>query len=173
MNLNYKELVPLDFAGESRVWIYQGSRSFLPGEALQIEDSLKEFTRDWQSHGIPVKGHANLFFGQFIILMADESATGISGCSTDSSVHLIKQIEQKFSVQLFDRQLLAFLIKEKIQIIPLSQIKYAAENKFINENSLYFNNTIQTKDELSKNWIIPVRDSWLAKRIKFKNEVNS
>ena len=173
MKLNYKELLPPDFAGESRVWIYQSSRLFLPGEALQIKDDLKEFTRNWQSHGTAVKGHADLFFGQFILLMADESATGVSGCSTDSSVRLIKQIEQQFSVQLFDRQLLAFLIKEKVQTIPLSQIKYAAENKFIDEDSLYFNNTVQTIDEMSKDWIIPVRDSWLAKRINFKNVVSS
>jgi hypothetical protein len=74
---------------------------------------------------------------------------------------------------LFDRQSLAFLIKEKVEIIPLSQIKYAAENKLIDEDSLYFNNTVQTKDEMNKNWIIPVRDSWLAKRINFKNVVSS
>jgi len=39
----------------------------------------------------PVKGAAYLFFGQFIILMADERVSGISGCSTDSSVRLIKK----------------------------------------------------------------------------------
>ncbi len=47
----------------------------------------------WNSHGDPVKGYANLFFGQFIILMADETASMVSGCSTDSSVRLIKAIE--------------------------------------------------------------------------------
>jgi hypothetical protein len=173
MNLNYTELLPADFAGESRVWIYQSSRLFLPGEALQIEAALTQFVGGWKSHGTPVKGYAGLFFGQFIILLADESASGISGCSTDSSVHLVKQLEQQFSIELFDRQSLAFLIKEKVQIIPLSQIKYAAENKLIDEDSLYFNNTVQTKDEMNKNWIIPVRDSWLAKRINFKNVVSS
>jgi hypothetical protein len=67
MNLNYTELLPADFAGESRVWIYQSSRLFLPGEALQIETALKEFVGGWKSHGTPVKGYAGLFFGQFII----------------------------------------------------------------------------------------------------------
>jgi hypothetical protein len=50
-----------------------------------------------------------LFFGQFIILMADEKATGVSGCSTDSSVRLIKDIEQRFGVNMFDRTTLAFV----------------------------------------------------------------
>ncbi|MFX9089601.1 hypothetical protein ABTN55_21265, partial [Acinetobacter baumannii] len=76
-------------------------------------DMLHQFVADWKSHGTPVKGYANLLFGQFIILMADETATGVSGCSTDSSVHLMKEIESRFKVDLFNRQNLAFYIKEK------------------------------------------------------------
>jgi hypothetical protein len=173
MNTNYAALLPADFSGGSRVWIYQGSRSFSIAEALQIEEWLNEFVRQWLSHGVPVKGYANLFFGQFIVLMADESATGVSGCSTDSSVRLIRQIEQEFKVNLFDRQLLAFLIKEKIELLPLSQLNHAAENHFIEADTLYFNNIVQTKTELENNWIIPVKDSWLAKRVQFKKEVIS
>ncbi len=166
MNLNYKELLPGDFAGDSRVWIYQCNRLFTLSEALEIEDMLHAFASGWQSHGTPVKGYANLFFGQFIILMADESAIGVSGCSTDSSVRLIKQIEQQFGVNLFDRLLLAFLIKEKIQLLPLSQLDYAAGNNYVDGETLYFNNTVQTKEELESNWIIPVKTSWLSKKIQ-------
>jgi hypothetical protein len=36
--------------------------------------------------------------------MADESAITVGGCSTDSSVHLIKEIEKRFSVDLLNRQ---------------------------------------------------------------------
>ena len=100
MNWNYQEILPASFASDSRVWIYQSNRLFNLGEALQIEDLLKNFIDNWQSHGTPVKGYGNLFFGQFIILMADENATGVSGCSTDSSVRLIKQIEQLFGIIL-------------------------------------------------------------------------
>src|SRR5580698_2055334 len=147
MNLSYKELLPEDFAPDSRVWIYQSNRLFTMSEALQIEDLLNDFAKNWQSHGTPVKGYANLFFGQFIILMADESATGVSGCSTDSSVRLIKEIERLFNVNLFDRLLLAFLVKEKVQLLPLPQINYAVKNDFVNQETIYFNNTVLTKEE--------------------------
>ena len=113
----------------------------------------------------PVKGYANLFFGQFIILMADETAAGVSGCSTDSSVRLIKNIESRFNVNMFDRQTLAFVVKDKLQLLPFSQVGYAVQNNFIGPDTLYFNNLVQTKAELENNWIIPVKDSWLAKRI--------
>jgi len=167
MNLDYTTHIPTDFNDSSRVWIYQSNRLFFISEALEMEDMLRDFVTNWKSHGAPVKGFANLFFGHFIILMADETATGVSGCSTDSSVHLVKAIEEKFNVQLFDRQNLAFVVNGKIQLLPLNQLEYAVENNFINANTLYVNNTVLTKKELLENWIIPVKDSWLAKRIPF------
>lgn len=162
---DYRELIPADFAPDSRVWVYQSSRLFMMSEALHIEELLNSFTANWQSHGSPVKGYANLFYGQFIVLMADERATGVSGCSTDSSVRLIKQIEQLFNVNMFDRQMLAFMVKDKVQMLPLAQLQYAINNNFITPDTTYFNNLVQTKDELDNKWLVPVKNSWLAKRV--------
>ena len=169
MNLEYKHLLPADFAPDSRVWVYQSSRLFSMGEAIQIEDLLNHFVENWKSHGTPVKGFGTMFFGQFIILMADEQATGVSGCSTDSSVRLIKEIEQLYKVSMFDRQNLAFVRKEKIELLPLSQLQYAVDNGFLDADTVYINNLVQTKEELEQNWLIPVKESWLAKRIKLEN----
>jgi hypothetical protein len=170
MKLDYIYLLDGTFSAESKVWVYQAGRTFLLQEALVIEEMLTAFTAQWNSHGIPVKGAGYLFFGQFIVLMADETATGVSGCSTDSSVRLIKEIEQKFSVSMFDRMTLAFVVKDKLQLLPLAQLQYAADNGFIDGDTLYFNNLVQTKDELEKKWIIPVKESWLKSRLKLKVE---
>ena len=164
MNAHHTDLLPSDFAADSRVWVYQGPRLFFLSEALAIEEMLEAFVREWKSHGSPVKGYANLFYGQFIVLMADETATGVSGCSTDSSVRLIKEIEQRFGISLFDRLMLAFRIDDKVQMVPLSQVPYAVENGFIGPDTLYFNNTVTTKAELETRWLIPLKDSWLAPR---------
>ena len=148
MKLDYQYLLDGNFHPGSRVWVYQSSRLFSLSEAFEVEDLLKKFTESWLSHGSPIKGAAYLFFGQFIILMADESATGVSGCSTDTSVRLIKEMEQRFGVSLFDRLSLAFVIKDKVELLPLSQLPYAVKNGFINGDTLYFNNLVQTQEEL-------------------------
>jgi hypothetical protein len=166
MHIAYQQLIPEDFHPGSKVWVYQSNRLFTIGEALDIEDILNDFLSKWNSHGTPVKGYANLLFGQFIVFMADETATGVSGCSTDSSVRVVKEIEQRFGVSMFDRQLLAFMIKDKIQMLPLSQLKYAVENNFITPGTLYFNNLVKNKEELLNNWMIPVKDSWLKTKIE-------
>ena len=104
--------------------------------------------------------------------MADETAATVSGCSTDSSVRLIKNIEAKFSVSMFDRQLLAFLMPEnKIEYVPLSQFTYAYNAGLIKSDTIYFNNTVLTKKELLTKWMIPVKDSWLVSRLKKTSSV--
>lgn len=165
MNIHFQDLIPQDFNLNSRVWVYQSSRPFTVHEALEIEKLLLDFTTEWNSHGNPVKGYGNLFFGQFIIFMADETHNQLGGCSTDSSVRVIKNLEQDYQVKLLDRQMLAFIIKERVQLLPLSEVNYSIENNIITPVTLYFNNTILTKKELLSNWIIPVKDSWLAARI--------
>ncbi len=171
MSFNYRDLLPEEMDASSRVWVYQSSRLFTISEAFQLEGLLNAFVTSWDSHGVPVKGYANLFYGQFIILMADETASGVSGCSTDGSVRLMKKIEQEFQVQLFDRLLLAFFLKDKVQLLPLSQLEFALQNQFITEDTLYFNNTVQNKKELEEKWIIPVKESWLLHRVsKLKKE---
>jgi hypothetical protein len=172
MKFEYKHLLNNDFDPASRVWIYQSSRLFTISEALQIEEMINQFAQTWHSHGVPVKATAHLFFGQFVVLMADETATGVSGCSTDSSVRLIKDIEKTFGVTMFDRLALAFIAKDKVQILPMPQLKYAVEQGFITADTLFFNNVVLTKEELENNWIIPAKDSWLAKKISFPNTVS-
>jgi hypothetical protein len=163
---SYQQYIPQDFNDHSRVWIYQSSRMLGMGEALQIEPILENFVANWKSHGAAVKGYANLLFGQFIIIMADESqSTTVGGCSTDSSVRIIKQIEQDLKVDMFNRQNLSFIIKDKIQVLPLAQLNYAAENGFITPDTLFFNNLVATKKELLEKWIVPIKDSWLATRL--------
>ena len=169
MDLDIQQHLPEDFSDASKVWIYQSSRLFFISEALEMEDLLQDFVAKWNSHGTPVKGFANLFFGRFIVLMADETAAGVSGCSTDSSVHVIKAIEKKYEVDMFNRQMLTFIVKDKIEQLPLSQMTYAIDNKFIEENTLYFDNSITTKKQLVSNWITPAGQTWLGKMFPKKD----
>ncbi|RYY59518.1 MAG: hypothetical protein EOO05_13035 [Chitinophagaceae bacterium] len=165
MNLEYKSLLDNTFHPSSRVWIYQSNRVFSLGEALSLEQQLDTFAGEWKTHGTPVKAAGYLFFGQFIVLMADETAAGVSGCSTDSSVRFIKELEKQYGVSLFDRTALAFVVKDRVQVLPLAHLQYSVENGFIGPDTLYFNHTVLDKTELENNWIIPLKNSWLARKL--------
>ena len=70
MNLNYRNTSPPVSATIPVSGSTSATASFHSSEALQLEPMLQDFVASWNSHGDQVKGYANLFFGQFIILMA-------------------------------------------------------------------------------------------------------
>lgn len=166
MTLQYKQLLPSDFHPDSRVWIYQSDRIFTESEQIEIDELLQQFTNSWTSHGAKVKGFGKLIFNQFIVLMADETASGVSGCSTDSSVRIIKEIENRYKADLFNRQNLAFFAGENIIQIPLSKLNEAISNNLINHETYYFNNVVLSKKELEEKWIVPLKNSWLQHKVQ-------
>lgn len=161
-------ILPKNFHPQSRVWVYQANRTFTMGEIFELEPLLEDFVSSWKSHGAKVKGYATVLYGQFILIMADETATTVGGCSTDSSVHVIKAIEQMTGVQMFNRTLLAFYIKDKVQTVPQAQLNYAIENGLLSMDTLYFNNLVNTKAMLESEWLQPIANSWLTKTITVK-----
>ena len=166
MNLEYKHLLPGNFSDNSRVWVYQSNRILTMGEALEAEALINQFCAEWLSHGEKVTAYGNLLFGQFLVLMADETGATVGGCSTDASVRFVKELGSKFNVDFFDRNQLAFVIKDKIQLLPVAQLNYAIENSFLSPETLYINTLVQTKKELEDKFVIPVKESWIAKRFK-------
>ncbi|MGL4347803.1 MAG: hypothetical protein ACRCR9_06970 [Chitinophagaceae bacterium] len=160
MELSYQHLLPC-FAENSRSWIFQSAQLLTLPQVLQIESELQKFIQSWTSHDNSVEGYSNIFFGYFLIFIAQEKEEKIGGCSTDTLFHFVREIEKSYQLSFLDRQLQAFVIKDKIQIIPFSQIQYAYKNKFINDNTLYFNNALHSLKELKDNWIQPINLSWL------------
>ena len=163
MNTDMSKLIPQDFNDNSRVWIYQNASLFTPDQKIDIDNILKTFLQSWNAHGAPVKGFAKILFDKFIIIMADETATHVSGCSTDSFERMIKEIQAKYKLDLFNRLSLTFIVDEKLTNINISDLEYAISAELINYNTPYFNNTVLTKKDLINSWIMPSGKSWLSK----------
>ncbi len=166
MNLEYKEFLKPNFSPNSKVWVYQANRLLRIDEAFVAEEMVKEFVESWQSHGEPVKGQGLIIFGYFVVLIADDTQTHVGGCSTDSSVRFIKQLGEKFRIDFFDRNQLAFVVNDGIELLPYQQVQYALDHNFLFTDSLYFNNLVATKKDLEEKWIIPLKDSWLAQKLQ-------
>ncbi len=160
-NLNINNHLPENFSPQSKVWVYQSSRLLTISEALDIEKQLIDFIANWKSHGAPVTGYANLFFGQFFVIMADDTNDRICGRSINQSVVLMKEIAEKYQIDLFNRLTLGFWIKEKVELLPMSQLSYAIKNEFITRQTPFFNNAVANKADLENNWIKSAGDTWL------------
>jgi hypothetical protein len=157
--------LPSNFSADSRVWIFQCNRPFREQEEVEINEQLHNFYTQWQTHGKEVKGWAKLFYKQFVIVVADESQSGVSGCSTDGMTRVIKSFERQYGVDLFDRLTITFLVNNHVEPLPMNQVKYALEKGYIETDTLLFNNLVATKAEFEEQWLTPLNKSWLWERI--------
>src|SRR5476649_1492029 len=98
----------MQFSENSRVWVYQSNRELSAAESSQIQQELNNFTTGWTAHNNQLKAKAEVRYNRFLILIVDESQAGASGCSIDKSVHFMKELEQQFNINLFDRFNLAY-----------------------------------------------------------------
>ncbi len=158
--------LPVDMPEDAKAWVFQSSRNFQEHELLEIKEQLDHFTLQWESHGVPVKGFGDIFFDNTVILVANEPISGVSGCSTDGMMRVIKSIERQYNTSMFDRLTLMFYTsKGKYERLPLHQVEYALEKKYITLDTLYFNVGVHTYSQLKSEYIIPLKESWIAQHL--------
>ncbi|MFD1315584.1 ABC transporter ATPase [Namhaeicola litoreus] len=154
-------LVQFDQLSETaRVWVYQSNRALTEHEAEEISKELEKFTQQWKRHGEDLKASFQIKYNHFIILSVDESYNPVSGCSIDASTHLIKQIEQKYQIELLNKMKTAFRSGEHINVVTLNDFKQFASEQKVNPKTIVFNNMIGTKKELESSWEIEGEKSW-------------
>ncbi|WP_334058923.1 ABC transporter ATPase [Polaribacter sp. P097] len=144
----------------ARVWIYQANREFTNKEVDFLSTKTQQFINSWTRHGDNLKGSFTIKYNQFLVLAVDESINNVSGCSIDSSVHFVQQLQNDLNIDLMDKMNVTFKDNDTINLVKLSDFqKYAKENK-ITKDTIVFNNMVNTKEDFEQNWEVPAKDSW-------------
>lgn len=155
-------LTPFEKLSENaRIWIYQADRKLEKEEQNEILELTEAFLHKWAAHGQALLASAKIEHNYFLVICIDESFNMASGCSIDSSVHFVQELEGKFNLNFFERSNLAFLINGEVELIPMQQLKTAVAEKNIQPDTLFFNNNIGTKAELEHKWCVKANESWL------------
>jgi oligoribonuclease (3'-5' exoribonuclease) len=150
----------MQFSENSRVWIYQSDKKLTDAEVQQIQQHLDSFATQWTAHNNQLKAKAEIRYNRFLILIVDETQAGASGCSIDKSVNFMKQLEQQFNINLFDRFNLAYRDGSEIHSLPRHGFEDMIKQGKINKESIVFNNLVQNLTELDTKWEVPFKDSW-------------
>jgi hypothetical protein len=144
----------------SRVWVYQADRELAILEIKEVKEILKSFVERWTAHNQQLKATYEIKYNRFIVLIVDETQAGASGCSIDKSVHLMKTLEEKFQINLFDRFNIAYKTNNRV----FSANKLGFENLIaegvIDQNTTVFNNLVDTYQAYLGNWETTFKNSW-------------
>ena len=145
---------------ESKIWIYQSNRKFSDEEMNEIAFELEVFIQNWSAHGTSLEASFLLKYNRFIILAVNQEVQTATGCSIDASVQMIQNLEQKYKVDLLDKMNVTFKNGEHVAHKSLLEFKKMAKDKAVTENTIVFNNLVNSIEEFNENWEVPAGESW-------------
>ena len=82
----------------SRVWVFQSVTLIDDYIVETIKEKLILFLSKWKSHQNNVKSSFEIISNTFIIIAADDNNL-VSGCSIDSLVNFVKELENSHNLQ--------------------------------------------------------------------------
>ncbi|MEB2776100.1 hypothetical protein SYJ56_12325 [Algoriphagus sp. D3-2-R+10] len=146
---------------DSRVWVYQATRQFSEQEQELIASRLSIFCDGWNTHGNRMPTSFQILDNHIVVLAADESGLGASGCSIDSSVRTLRELENEIENNITDQGKVTFKSDSgEISVASALGIKSKVTSGEINSQTLVINPQVQSKKDLESVWIL-AGNSWL------------
>ena len=144
----------------SRVWIYQADRPLTDTELDKCVEVFDAFMSQWNTHGTQLAAGYQICYERFIILAVNETHQYASGCSIDSSVKQLRALGNEFGTDFFNRLVIVYRNTNGLTQLPMADFEQQLKSGELSEETIVFNNLIQTKQELNENWETTVSNSW-------------
>ena len=150
---------------DARLWVFAAARPLAEAEQQRLLAHVDDFLAGWHAHGAPVVGARELRYGRFLLVGADERATGVSGCSIDTLFRTLGELERDLAVPLRDGSLVFFRAEAgEIEGEPRPAFRERARAGGVGADTVVFDNTVTSVGELrTGRWETPLRDAWHAR----------
>ncbi len=149
----------------SKCWIYQSSTE-IPEELVPaIREALESYTSRWESHGSFLPAMSDVLHRRFLLIAVDGGGQPVCGRSVDASVRLVREIGQRFGLDFFDRMQLAYLKDGQLRTAHQDDFPALYASGEIDDETLFFDNLVQTLGEWRTNWLKPLKESWVFARV--------
>ena len=104
-----------------------------------------------------------------MVLTVDETTHGASGCSIDSSVHFVKELENSTGISFLNGGKVALGLDSGIALLTTKEVRDLSLKANIDENTVVYNHLVKDIGELKSNFKTTAGTSWL-KRFLIKEE---
>lgn len=147
---------------DARLWVFAAARPLDDAQQRGLLAHVDAFIAGWAAHGAPVVGGRELRHGRFLLVGADERATGVSGCSIDTLYRSLGEVEAATGVPLRDSSLVYWRdAAGEIQGAPRPAFRERVRAGEVNAETTVFDNTVGTVGDVrGGRWELPMRASW-------------
>lgn len=148
-------------ADHARIWIFQSDRFLNARECDMINKTMHDFIPTWASHGNDLYGGFALEESLFLVVGVDEAKSPASGCSIDSLTRVVKDLGANLNINFFNRLAISYENEQgKIEIVSMTDFKRMITENKVNQNTIVFNNLVNTRAEFDSKWRTSVQNSW-------------
>ncbi|HEX8242331.1 MAG TPA: hypothetical protein VF541_02500 [Longimicrobium sp.] len=152
--------------GDARLWVFAAPRPLGDDEAAALLGRVDAFLERWAAHGAPVLGARELRDARFLLVAADERATGVSGCSIDSLQHALADAEGAIGSALRTGGSLVYWRDGlgEVRSAERPEFRRLAQAGEVGEDTVVFDNTVTTIGQMrAGRWETRFRDAWHAR----------
>jgi len=125
----------------SRVWAYIIGKKLSTEELNSLKDAGNLFVLSWTAHERQLTASFEIFKDRIIIV--------------------------KVNIELLNRLIVAYKNDNEVEVVHSSKIKELLSENKISENTVIYNTSILTQNELNT-WEQPLKETWLNKYISEK-----
>jgi hypothetical protein len=150
---------------DARLWVFGAARPLDEAEGAALLEHADRFLAAWAAHGAPVVGGRELRHGRFLLVAADERATGVSGCSTDALFRSLDEVERELGTTLRDGGLVFWRGPDgEVRSAPRPAFRERVRAGEVDGDTPVFDNTVATVGDVrAGRWEVPMRASWHAR----------
>jgi hypothetical protein len=162
--INSRSVPFTELPDEARLWIFSSAEAPAPAVAEELLARVDAFLEEWHAHGHPVVGGRDWRYGRFLMVAADEAATGVSGCSTDALFRVFKGAERDLGISLLDGSLVWYREGNEIRSASRGEFRERVRQGVITPETIVFDNTAATVGDLrAGRWERRMEESWHGK----------
>ena len=147
--------------GDVRCWVFGSSKPLAEGQPA-LRERLDRFFSQWQSHGEAVYGRWRILDGRFLVVLREPEGAEVSGCSIDSMVGEVKQLERELDTRLLDSSRIFYRNAEGL-VESVNRLEFkalAAEGRIHPETEVFDTTLTHLADLRAGVFSKPMKDSW-------------
>jgi hypothetical protein len=148
-----------------RIWVYNAQRAVQTAEMEVLAPEMMNFIQNWKAHGKDLEASFEWLHQQILILKVNEDTQLATGCSIDSWMAFLQQIDVAYKFDFFKRDRIAIEQEGKLTMYAMNEIPAAWESGEISENALLLDHTISKLSDFDF-YKKPILDSWIGRRLK-------
>ena len=157
------ELFP-NISLSARLFIYTSDKTLNPSESSEFSGNLQMFINEWMAHGTMLDASFMLIANRVLLIVVDEKGQTASGCSIDS----LNRYLQSSAYDWFGRNwVLHNSITSSLdcdwEVSDLGDFHHKCRSGQISSDEFVLNTTVLTIEDLRKNLVQRVSESWHQK----------